>query len=218
MQTIPEQHRRDVEALWDYHNLHHEPVRCDAGIGLGSHDIGVAEHAAELFHRGYFPVVVFTGANAPTTVDRFPRGEAVHYREHALRLGVPDSAILVEPRATNTGENIEFSKELLCRRLPGITSIMLICRPYHQRRAYATAKKHWPEVRITCSSQQVRLDEYLRRIGDVDRVISMLVGETQRVIRYAERGFTVRQSMPEQVVAAYRRLVEAGYTRRLIRD
>jgi hypothetical protein len=64
----------------------------------------------------------------------------------------------------------------------------------------------------------VRLDEYLRRIGDVDRVISMLVGETQRVIRYAERGFTVRQSMPEQVVAAYRRLVEAGYTRRLIRD
>ena len=28
--------------------------------------------------------MVFTGANSPTTVDRFPRGEAQHYRERTL--------------------------------------------------------------------------------------------------------------------------------------
>nr|WP_248628157.1 ElyC/SanA/YdcF family protein [Nonomuraea coxensis] len=32
--------------------------------------------------------------------------EAVHHREHARSLGVPDEAILVEPAATNTGENL----------------------------------------------------------------------------------------------------------------
>uniref|UniRef100_UPI000317189E ElyC/SanA/YdcF family protein n=1 Tax=Nocardia asiatica TaxID=209252 RepID=UPI000317189E len=55
---------------------------------------------------------MFTGANVPTTVERFPRGEAVHFREHALRLGVPDSAILVEPAAKHTPDNIGFTRAL----------------------------------------------------------------------------------------------------------
>jgi hypothetical protein len=55
--------------------------------GLGSHDLSVATHAAQLWKQGVFPRIVFTGANAPTTKARFPRGEAVHYREHALELG-----------------------------------------------------------------------------------------------------------------------------------
>jgi uncharacterized SAM-binding protein YcdF (DUF218 family) len=58
-------------------------------------------------------VVVFTGGSTPTTRDRFPRGEAVHYREHALALGVPAAAILVDPDATNTGANIVNSRAFL---------------------------------------------------------------------------------------------------------
>lgn len=70
--TIPAEHRADVETLWDYHNMHHELRPCDIGIGLGSHDLGVAIIATDLYHRGYFPRIVFTGANAPTTIERFP--------------------------------------------------------------------------------------------------------------------------------------------------
>jgi hypothetical protein len=70
----------------------------DVGIGLGSHDLGVATYAAELYQQGMFPLIVFTGANAPTTVQRFPRGEVVHYAEHAEQLGVPTGAIIVDPR------------------------------------------------------------------------------------------------------------------------
>jgi uncharacterized SAM-binding protein YcdF (DUF218 family) len=80
---------------------------------LGSHDIGVAVWTAELYHQGLFPLVVFTGANAPTTVDRFPRGEAVHYRERALEEGVSDEVIRVEPKARNTGENMKLTRDLL---------------------------------------------------------------------------------------------------------
>ena len=65
--------------------------------------------AAELYHQGMAPVIVFTGDTSPTARARMPRGEAVHYRERALQLGVPDSAVLLEPRATNTGDNIEFT-------------------------------------------------------------------------------------------------------------
>lgn len=215
---IPNEFRADVQALWDYHDLHHELRKCDVGVGLGSHDLGVADHVAELYRQGWLPRLVFTGANAPTTVERFPRGEAVHYRERALELGVPDEAILVEPQATNTAENIEFTRALLSEQKIEVESLLLVSRPYQQRRAFATARKIWPEIDIVCSSQRTPLDEYVRSIGDVDRVINMLVGDTQRITLYAERGFAIPQDVPSDVDDAYSRLVERGYTKRLVRD
>ncbi|WP_425549371.1 YdcF family protein [Actinomadura miaoliensis] len=194
----------------------HGVRRCDVAIGLGSHDLGVATYAAELYHRGMVPLVVFTGANAPTTVGRFPRGEAVHYREHALALGVPDEAILVEPEATNTGQNIALTRRLLDGRGIEVRSALLISRPYQQRRAYATAKKVWPELEVVCASRPLSLDEYVRGIGDADRVINMLVGDTQRVWVYAERGFAIAQDVPAEVLGAYERLVAAGFTSRVV--
>lgn len=204
----------DVRTLWDYHDLRHEPRRSDAGIGLGSRDPGVAVHAAELFHAGRFPLLVFTGANAPTTVARFPRGEAVHYREIALELGVPDEAILVEPAARNTGENIVFTRALLAGR--EIRSVTLVTRPYQQRRAYATAKRLWPGVDIACASKAASFEDHLTGEEDADRVISMLVGETQRITEYAARGFAIPQHVPAGVERAFGRLAAAGFTQRLL--
>jgi hypothetical protein len=93
---------------------------------------------------------------------------------------------------------------------------MLISRPYQQRRAYATCRKVWPEVEVVCASRPLPLDEYIASIGDVDRVINMLVGDTQRITEYAHRGFAIKQDMPDLVHAAYQRLVDAGFTSRLI--
>ena len=85
----------------------------DVAIGLGSHDLGVPAFCAELYRAGLFPSLVFSGGSNPTAPERFPRGEAVHFREHALDLGVPAEAVLLEPSATNTGQNITLSRELL---------------------------------------------------------------------------------------------------------
>ena len=60
--ALPQDLRADVETLWSYHDMGHEPRHCDVGIGLGSHDLGVATHTAELYHQGMFPHIVFTGA------------------------------------------------------------------------------------------------------------------------------------------------------------
>lgn len=214
--AIPAELVDDVRTLWEYHCLNHELVPTDVGIGLGSHDLGVATRTAELYHAGYFARIVFTGANAPTTVQRFPRGEAVHYREHAGELGVPDEAILVEPKATNTGENIEFTRRALHDAGVHTRSITLVSRPYQQRRASATCRKLWPEVTVCCTSQRMPLHDYVAGIGDADRVINMLVGDTQRVTVYADRGFAAPDTLPHHVQAASRRLVDAGYTTRLI--
>ncbi|MFJ4409917.1 YdcF family protein [Streptomyces sp. NPDC088910] len=207
----------DAKLMWDFHLLRHEPRPCDAAIGLGSHDLGVATRAAELYGEGLFPVVVFSGGNSPTTVARFPRGEAVHYREHAVGLGVPDDAILVEPRAGNTGQNITFSREVLAAAGFSPKTVLLICKPYAERRSYATTRKLWPEVDVLCASERLEFDDYLKSIGDDKLVVDMIVGDLQRVIEYPKLGFAVAQHVPRNVRAAYERLIAAGFVSRLAR-
>ncbi|MGW6932224.1 YdcF family protein [Lentzea sp. NPDC054927] len=194
----------------------HELRPVDAAIGLGSHDLGVATFAAELYRAGLFPLLVFSGGNSPTTAARFPRGEAVHYREHARALGVPDSAILVEPEAGNTGQNVSLSRALLADHGHVPRSVLLISKPYMERRAYATCRKVWPEVEVVCASEPLKFDDYVRSIGDEKLVVDMLVGDLQRIVEYPKQGFAVEQDVPAGVLGAYNRLIEAGFDSRLL--
>lgn len=206
----------DAQVLWDYQRIGHKPRPCSVGIGLGSHDLGVADVTADLYHRGMFPLIVFTGATSRTTKARMPRGEAEHYRDRALELGVPASAILVEPNARNTGENIRFSRDLLEKHGADISSVLLVSKPYEERRAYATARKLWPTVDIVSASSPMTLTEYADALGDAQLVLDMLVGAQQRLLLYPEQGFAIRQAVPGRVVAAYERLRTAGFTNRCL--
>ena len=209
--------RADAQVIWDFHRMHHPARPCSAGIGLGSHDLGVAALASDLYHSGLFPVLVFTGATSRTTAARFPRGEAVHFAERATALGVPSSAIIIEPEAANTGQNIEFSRRALAAAGITVSSVMLISKPYMERRAYATARRVWPGIDAVCASEHLPLDDYLKTIGDDKLVIDMLVGDLQRIIEYPALGFAIPQDVPLQVMAAYERLTARGYDTRLLK-
>ncbi|MFI9774617.1 YdcF family protein [Streptomyces sp. NPDC051956] len=206
----------DTRRLWDYHQMGHTVRPCSVAIGLGSHDLGVADTAVALYKHGMAPLLVFTGATSPTTRERMPRGEAIHYRERALELGVPSSAVLVEPRARNTGENIRFSRDLLEEAGIEVSSVLLISKPYEERRAYATARRLWPEVEIVSASTPMTLDEYVDSIQDARLVIDMLVGALQRLLIYPDQGFMIRQPVPDDVLEAYQRLCREGFTSRLL--
>lgn len=212
---LPAEIRADVEVLWRFHRIDDEPRPVDVAVGLGSHEPSAAFRVAELYRRGLFPLVVFTGANRPPTARRFPRGEAVHFAEIAEENGVPREAILLETRARHTGENLVFTRRLLAERGIGVGSVLLVSRPYHQRRARATARKVWPEVEVRTSACERDLDQYAAEVG-ADRVVNIIVGETQRLTVYAEAGFAVAQDVPDEVRAAYERLVATGFTRRLV--
>jgi uncharacterized SAM-binding protein YcdF (DUF218 family) len=214
---ISEQCWRDAQSIWDFHQVGHELSRCDVAIGLGSHDVGVATYAAELYRAGLFPVLVFSGANSTTTAECFPRGEAVHYREHAIELDVPESVVLAEPKATNTGQNIALSRELLAERGHQPRSVLLISKPHMQRRAFVTCRKVWPQVEVVCASRPLKLEDYVQAIGDEKLVIDMLVGDLQRVIEYPNLGFAIEQDVPAAVHAAYHRLLAAGFDSRIVR-
>lgn len=206
----------DARRLWDYHQMGHALRPCSVAIGLGSHDLGVADTAVDLYRRGMAPLLLFTGATSPTTRERMPRGEAVHYRERALELGVPSSAVLVEPNARNTGENIRLSRAVLAVAGVEVSSVLLISKPYEERRAYATARKLWPEVEIVSASTPMTLEEYADSIQDARLVIDMLVGALQRLLIYPEQGFMISQPVPDDVLEAYERLCREGFTSRLL--
>ncbi|WP_326796263.1 YdcF family protein [Streptomyces sp. NBC_01808] len=208
----------DAQRLWDFQQMGHEPRPCSVAIGLGSHDLGVADTTADLYHLGMMPLIVFTGATSRTTRDRVPRGEAEHYRERAVALGVPAGAILVESRARNTGENIRFSRVLLEEQGVPVASVMLISKPYEERRAYATARKLWPEVEWVSASTPMTLTGYVDSIGDARLVLDMLAGAQQRLMVYPRQGFMIEQHIPDDVAAAYERLRDAGFTSRLVPD
>jgi uncharacterized SAM-binding protein YcdF (DUF218 family) len=216
--VISEETWADAQRLWDYQQMGHELRPCSVAIGLGSHDLGVADTTADLYRRGMMPLIVFTGATSRTTCDRMPRGEAEHYRERATELGVPADAIFVEPRARNTGENIRFSRALLERHQVAVSSALLVSKPYEERRAYATACKLWPEVEWLSASTSMTLAEYVDHIGDARLVIDMLTGAQQRLMLYPRQGFMIEQHVPGDVVAAYERLRSSGFTSRLVAD
>lgn len=215
-QVITEEQRQQVKLIWDHHQMDHELRPCDAAIGLGSHDPGVPVFCAELYHAGLFPTLVFSGGPNPTAPERFPHGEAVHFREHALELGVPDDAILVEPKARNTGQNITFSRDALAARGIRPSTVLLVSMPYMERRSFATARKIWPEVEVLCASTPLEFDAYLKTIGNEKLVVDQLVGDLQRVIEYPKFGFAVEQDVPEDVYAAYASLLAAGFDSRLL--
>ncbi|WKD33459.1 YdcF family protein [Streptomyces xanthophaeus] len=213
---ISEQVWADAELIWDFHQMHHEARPCSVAVGLGSHDLGVADTTVDLYRRSMAPLIVFTGATSPTTRARMPRGEAVHYRERALERGVPPGDVLVETNARNTGENIRLVRALLEDAGRTVESVLLISKPYEERRAYATARKLWPEVEVVSASTPMTFTGYADSIGDPKLVIDMLVGALQRLQLYPDQGFMLHMPVPARVLAAYQRLCGRGFTSRLV--
>ncbi|MFI5723531.1 YdcF family protein [Streptomyces cyaneofuscatus] len=218
MTPITDADRDAARTLWDYNVLNQRTHPVSAAVALGGCDIGVATAVAELYRAHLFPTVVFTGAVTEATLGRFPRGEAVHFREAALALGVPDEAILLEPRATNTGQNIRFARQVLEDAGSRVDSVLLVCMPYMQRRAYATCRRQWPEVEVCCASQKVSFDEYAKAQDDEVEFIAMMVGDTQRVMEYPSQGFAIEQEVPDRVREAFEWLCKRGYDAWLLRD
>ena len=211
-----------AETIWNYHLMRHEVAEADAILVLCSHDERVAERGAQLFLEGWAPLLIFSGGQGAITKTLWNEPEAERFACIAANLGVPRESIMVEPHSTNTGENIRFTKKLLSERGLDPQKFILVQKPYMERRSYATFRQEWPEKELIVTSPQVSFRDYLaqyanRALSTAD-VVSIMVGDLQRIKLYPARGYQIAQEIPDEVWGAFERLVCAGYDKYLIRN
>ena len=202
--------------VWDYHHVHHTLRKADCIVVLGSHDTRVAERGAELFVEGWAPLVVFSGHLGSLTSGIWTRPEAEVFAQIAVERGVPRDRILLESRSTNTGENVDFTQQLLAQKDLEPRRAIAVQKPYMERRTLATFSRRWPELDVVVTSPQMGYDDYATGEIARDDVIHIMVGDLQRLIVYGRRGWSAPQEIPAEVMAAYQGLIAAGYTRRLL--
>ncbi len=209
-----------VERVWDYHQLNHRLAKSDAILVLCSHDKAVAETGARLYLEGWAPLLIFSGGLGSITRHLWQEPEADQFAEIAAAMGVPRQDIVIENRSTNTGENVLFTRQLLAERQLDPARFIVVQKPYMERRSYATFRKVWPEKDVLVTSPKVSLDEYLGKYSNealtTDDVISIMVGDLQRIKLYPAKGFQIHQDIPDDVWQAYDELVEMGYDSRLV--
>lgn len=205
--------------LWNYHKLNHKIEKSDCIIVLGSHDTRVAEKGAELLLNKYAPYILFSGGQGVLTQNVFNKPEADIFAGIAYNMGVPHDKVIIENKSTNTGENIVFSYKLLQDKKINISKLILVQKPYMERRTYATFKKQWPdnkEIDITVTSPDISYDHYANKDIPIENVINIMVGDLQRIKLYSENGFQIFQKIPDKVWKTYEDLVQKGFTKHLI--
>jgi DUF218 domain len=212
--------RQLAEKIWNYHQLNHQLAPADAILVLCSHDKAVAERGATLFLEGLAPLLIYSGGLGSITRHLWKEPEANQFAEIAVGMGVPREKILIENRSTNTGENVLFTKQLLSDRGIDPQAFIVVQKPYMERRSYATFEKLWPGKTLLVTSPRVSFDEYLGKYSNEslssDDVVSIMVGDLQRLRVYADRGFQIPQDIPDDVWQAFEDLVQAGFNRHLI--
>jgi uncharacterized SAM-binding protein YcdF (DUF218 family) len=209
---------RLAKVLWNFHHVDHSVEESDCILALGSHDLRVADRAAELYLEGMAPILIFSGGLGNLTKDMWTKSEAELFASIAMEKGVPSNAILIENRSTNTGENILFTKSILKEHKLDPQKFIVVQKPYMERRSYATFKQHWPDKDLIVTSPQISFEDYPNEEIPLERVINIMVGDLQRIKLYPQKGFQVYQHIPEKVWEAYERLVELGFSKHLVAE
>jgi uncharacterized SAM-binding protein YcdF (DUF218 family) len=117
------------------------PGAVDAAVVLaGDPDYERTIMASQLVLSGEARLLILTGGEPG------PGDSALDLRKKALALGVAPERIRLEGTSRSTYEEIVNVLPIL--KAEGVRSVALVTSPYHQRRAWLTARKGWPGVAI----------------------------------------------------------------------
>ena len=208
-----------LQVIWDYLCLAREPQKADCIVGFGNFNTDIARRAAQLYHQGLAPKILFTGGLGRNTEGLLPEPEAVRFAKVALGCGVPECDIIIEDKSTNTKENILFTKAKLEELGLPHGHILGVHQPFMERRITAAMGVYWPGLNFSVTSPQVSIPEYLERARQQgvseNASISVIVGDFQRMDLYARLGYQLPQHIPEEAWEAFHALVAMGYDTQL---
>ena len=208
-----------LQVIWDYLGMHQTPQKADIIVGFGNFNTDIARRAAELYHQGYAPKILFTGGLGRNTEGMLPEPEAHRFAKVAMECGVPEADIILEDKSRNTKENIDFTRALLEEGNIPHGRILGVHQPFMERRITAAMGVYWPGQSFTVTAPQVTIPYYLERAkqqGITENAsVSVIVGDFQRIELYAKLGYQLPQYIPPEAWEAYHKLVAMGFDKQL---
>jgi uncharacterized SAM-binding protein YcdF (DUF218 family) len=207
-----------AKIIWDYLRMGQKLEKADCIIVLGCNDTRVAERGAEIFLQSYAPLIIFTGYLGALTLGNWDRAEAEVFADIAVKMGVPGESILIENKATNTGENITFSRRMLADKGIYPKKVIAVQKPYMERRTFVTFETKWPGLEVAVTSPELSFEDYPNAEIPQDQLIHSMVGVMQRMIEYPKKGYQGYAEIPPDVMKAYKELVKLGFTKQLIKS
>jgi uncharacterized SAM-binding protein YcdF (DUF218 family) len=138
-------------AIADYIMPDISEQRADLGFVFGTRQ-GVEEFcltAHSLWQRKMFDRLLISGGATRGQLDT----EAEVISERLLQMGVPRDVMILEKSATNTGENVIFSRKKLAETmaLEDIKSVLVIGKICSLRRYLMTLERHWPGLVLSAA-------------------------------------------------------------------
>ena len=189
----------DLDLLWHYLAHETEHAHTDVIVAFGSANLGVARTAARLHRSGVAPWVLVTGGavtpGGPT--------EAHTYAEILIAAGVARHCVIVEPDATNTGENVAYGMEAAAAHGLHVERAALVAFPTSLRRCVATFAQQFPRVLTFTHPAFPSRDQYVATEAQTRHT---LLSELERLVEYPTLGYFAPQRIPAHVAAAADRL------------
>jgi uncharacterized SAM-binding protein YcdF (DUF218 family) len=157
---------------------------CQLALLFGSRHAqdALASEASRLFREGYFKRLIVSGGNTMN-------GRISEAREIAERLivrGIPLECLTLEEKASNTGENVIYSRVLAGE---SVSELFVIGKVYAKRRYAMTIRAQWPEIRkLSCFDVNyfgVAKRDWQSHREMRDRILS----EARKIPIYLERGY-----------------------------
>ncbi len=199
--------------LWHYLSSFKQIEQSDAIVVCCSYDLRVCDHACELIKSGASDTLVLSGNTGNWTKYIWSRPEAEIFKERALRNGLNEERIILESQATNFGENISLSKELL----PTAKSVTFVSKPNALLRVKLTAERQWPEVQSFVSCPNVVFPNEVSNVVGILGVINEMVGDIERIQKYPDLGFQAPHELPNSILEAWSYLIDQGFTEHLMK-
>jgi uncharacterized SAM-binding protein YcdF (DUF218 family) len=205
-----------AQTLFDYLTVRSSNLdRADVIIGFGHFDPKIPARCYDLYRKGYASRLLFTGGMGAGTAD-LRQPEALYFRDEVKRLypEIPEGALVLEAESTHTGENVLYS--LRCLQEigvgSGLTQVILVANAYRQRRVWLTWQRHAPSVSAFNAPPSTTFETEQAMFAEKGQdLIGFMIGEVDRIRRYADLGYIVRVKVPGEIMRACDHLRDLGY-------
>lgn len=149
--------------VYSYLSEEDELYEADLIFVFGAKSTIRVKKAVEIFKKGFAPLLVLSGGY-PLYIKDQKTPEAIRDKRYAIKHGVPEERIIVEPYSVTMSDNVRSSLNMLEHLNINFRSAILVNSPYTQRRGWVYFRKYLKRkinlIRINSETKKVTTRDY----------------------------------------------------------